>query len=122
MAMPSDLAFEDRSEYIHCTYFGLFRYPDVADAALAIGKRCLELTRPRVLVDIRPSLGELSVAERYQVANEMSHHWPRNVRLAVFGRPDQEVPDHAWEVVAIERGLHAAVFTDQAGALAWLLA
>jgi hypothetical protein len=119
--MPSELTFEDLQTHIVCRYTGPYRFPDIADAAHSIAEQCSSRNSFRVLIDIRGSHGELSVSERYQVANEMAHRWDPRLRLALLGRPDQRLPDRPWEVTAVERGIPAKVFTEEESAVQWLL-
>jgi len=119
--VPDQLTFEDRGDYVLCTYSGAYGFPAVADAAHAAERRA-RLGTKRVLMDIRGSHGELSVAERYQVANEMGHRWERGVSLALLGCEDQRLPERPWEAAAVDRGPSTCTFTDESSALAWLLA
>ena len=73
------------------------------------------------MIDIRGSAA-LSVAERYQIANEMGHRWDPRLRLAVLGRLDQQLPGRPWEVATNERGLQTRTFVSEADAVEWLLA
>lgn len=120
--MPDGLTLEELPGHLVWRYTGPYRFPEIADAAHAIGELSAARGALRVMIDIRASAGGLSVAERYQVANEMGHRWDPRLRLAVVGRQDQQLPDRPWEVVANERGLLTRVFVSGTEAVAWLLA
>ena len=119
--MTEAVTFEERDGHVVCRYSGPYAFPHAADAAHFIGERCASAGATRALVDIRRSQGDLSVAERYQIANEMAHRWERGIRLAVLGRPEQRLADRPWETAALKRGLSVRTFDDEASAIGWLL-
>lgn len=71
----------------------------------------------RVLLDLRGVVGQLTRFERFEIGAYAVGRF--HVKTAVIGRA--EMVDHYGETVAVNRGVNALVFIDEAAALAWLL-
>ena len=100
------------------------------EAMLRVFEEAFEFARASdrvaVLIDGRNVTGrEPTLAERYEqavhVADIQARQKPR-IRLAILGHEPMIHPERFGEIVATHRGAQARVFTDETGALAWLLA
>lgn len=75
----------------------------------------------RLLVDTTRSKPSLSIVERFEFASEHPSSFPPNIRIALFGRPDELMNHQFTENVARNRGVDMNVFLDGDRALNWLL-
>jgi hypothetical protein len=71
----------------------------------------------RVLLDFRGVVGRATTLDRYELGVHAAAHV--KVKIAFVGLP--EMIDHLPETVAVNRGANVRVFTDEVGALKWLL-
>lgn len=119
--MNKYLEYEELADHVVVRYTGPHQFPELSDMAREIGETCVARGWFRVLVDIRGSVGYISVPDRYKVVNEMASFWDRRVKMALLGRLDQRLSDRPWELMAGERGLISRDFMDGKLALEWLL-
>ncbi len=116
------LAFEERVGYVLCTYAGPFSAPPLIEASARIAAYCSERDHRRVLVDFRQSVGDLTVDDRYLIANNVRFHSPSSTRIAICIREDQGDKSRTWTSVMTAHGFAAESFRDLPAAIAWLLA
>jgi quercetin dioxygenase-like cupin family protein len=84
---------------------------------------CLAAGLKRVMVDITAAVHEpLTQLHRYEFASGVAEFWPRDVKIAIVGRPDQLDPERFGMLVARNRGLLASSHASEAEALQWLIA
>lgn len=113
--------FEVRGDYIFCNYRGPFELSPLHELSRAAKAFCAEQGSNRILLDLRESHGAFDIVGRFELAVRMAEEWRgSSIRLAVIGRPDQELPDHFWETAATTRGVTARVFGGEGEALEWL--
>jgi hypothetical protein len=106
--------------YIHITFSGQFS-PEAA-------KRCVDemvaaCTREKcakVLFDCRPMAGDMSVMNRFDIAQYGAVTIPSSLKIAMLGRRDQLLPDNFFENVARNRGVTVTVFSEIDKAIRWL--
>jgi hypothetical protein len=60
--------------------------------------------------------------EWFKYGSGLAVIWDPGIKLAMLGRPDQPAPERFGALVARNRGLHHGFYTDEAEAMAWLLA
>jgi hypothetical protein len=85
-----------------------------------------EARRTAVLIDVRGVTGRApTLMQRYGhailITDLYFRHLPR-ISLAILGHEPMVHPQRFGEIVAVNRGARARVFTDESRALAWLLA
>jgi hypothetical protein len=73
----------------------------------------------RVLLDATAAKGIPGAFDKFEIGVQLARAADRRLRLAVVAR--FEAVDHFFETVARNRGGAVRVFTDEAGALHWLL-
>jgi len=64
--------------------------------------------------------GQMSVIDRFDVAEYGARTIHERIKVAVLGREDQILPDRFFEQVAVNRGLRLKLFTDADEAADWL--
>jgi hypothetical protein len=121
MTVASALVFEEGPGYALCRYGGAFRTPDLVDAAERITAFCSGHRYARVLVDLRASTGDLTVEDRYIVANNISYTAPVSLRVAICIRADQGDAENTWTSVMSAHGFAAQAFAEPEAAAKWLL-
>ena len=106
--------------YLHITFSGPFS-PEAARRSVdEMAAACKRERCENVLFDCRPMSGDLSVMNRFEVAEYGALKIPYSVKIAMLGRIDQTLPDNFFENVARNRGVTLTVFTDIDKAIKWL--
>jgi len=118
--MASEIRVEKVDDYLRVTYTGPFRLEEARRTVDAMVTGCARERCERVLLDCREMTGDMSVINRFDVAQYGSLTIPRSVRIALLGRPDQILPDRFFENAARNRGVKVTVFTEGSDAVAWL--
>ncbi len=117
----SSVTLEARPGYVFCRYAGPFEASHLVDVGPAVAAFCAENQLQRVLVDLRDSAGDLTVEDRYRVANTAPYDVPTRIRVAICIRADQGDAHNTWSSAMAERGFTAKSFVDPESALEWLL-
>lgn len=121
MTSGEPLAFDLRDDFATCRYHGPFDASSLIAAARQVSAYCALHEVTRILIDIRGSLGDLTVEDRYVVANNMSYDFLPTVRIAIWGRQDQTLADKTWTRALVAHGYSARTFREEVAAVRWLL-
>lgn len=113
-------AIADRGSFLLVEFFGTFSIQAGKQCVDKMAEASLELGRPKVLLDCRRMLGDLSVIARFQVAEYGATKSHQLRQLALVGSKDAVLPDRFAESVAVNRGMNMKVFTDFDEAVLWL--
>lgn len=115
-----DFALEARPTYAFCRYSGPFQTERLVSAGPVIAAFCAEHKLDRALIDLRESEGDLTVDDRFRIANYASYDVPASIRVAICIRPDQGDGRRIWSTAMQARGFHAESFFDEEPAIEWL--
>jgi len=118
--MPDTFSFEDREQFVYCRHTGPFQLESLVNLARVVNEFCLTNGRPKILVDITQSHGEMKNYERFQHAAIISEFMSTTLKIALLGRDDQVLEERIWEAATRNRMLQTKVFTDQKMAEKWL--
>jgi ribosomal-protein-alanine N-acetyltransferase len=96
--------------------------PEAVEAMLAALLWCRDQKIGRLMADVRgvPRVAELDTMARFDLGRRGAELARGQVRVAVVMTVPQVDPERFGESVARNRGLDAAVFTDEVAALTWL--
>lgn len=112
--------FEERDGYTLCIVHTTMAARFLQVAADEIANQCRASGCTRVLIDLTASPGSLEFLPRFEIAERFAEMWPREVRVAVFGREDQDDPSRIWELAVRNRGIEGKVFLEFKQAEEWL--
>lgn len=93
---------------------------EVIDYGRAVMDLAAQAGQTHVLCDERNLVYTLDTVDTFHLAKNIAEHAPSVTRLAIVCRPQDFEDGKFWETVAVNRGLHARVFTDVLKARAWL--
>jgi hypothetical protein len=116
--MVSDI--ECRDDHLYVTSSGLFNHRSLPEMMKEIFVAGAKYKQRKILLDIRPLQGEISLLARYEFGTIMADLQRDPIEIAVLGRNDQIWPDRFAENVANNRGVRTKVITDMAEAAEWL--
>lgn len=118
--MAIEIHVQKVDDYLRVTYTGAFTLEEARRTVDAMVAGCAREECDRVLLDCRAMTGDMSVINRFDVAQHGASTIPRSVRVALLGRPDQILPDRFFENAARNRGVAVTLFTEADEAVAWL--
>jgi hypothetical protein len=118
--MSEVLEIQDKQDYIHATYSGVFSVEAskrVIDKLIQAGSGNAQY---KVLLDCRSMTGALPVFDRYQVVSYGVNMVGKVSRFALVRKKEPGPIDLFTETVARNRGINMKIFTDIDQALDWL--
>lgn len=119
--LDSELAVEQRDGYTAATFRGTYNIAGFQRRAEAASQACREGRSGRLYVDTTCFDVSPSITERYELATHAVKA-SMGLKVALRVAPAFMDPERFGIVVAKNRGLMVNAFTDEAAALAWLLA
>jgi len=118
--MTSNVEIVKAEGYLHITFSGPFSLDAARRAVDTMVAACAREQCTKVLFDCRSMTGNLTVINRFNVAEYGGMTIPSSVKIAMLGRVDQILPDNFFENVARNRGVSVTVFHEIDKAIEWL--
>ena len=126
--MNLSIQIEPKDAYLLVVVTGDFEIGKAKELSLQFLEACVTHKLSKVLIDIRPIQGNLTVMERWDYAIFMANQYLEhqiagrlnNLRLAYLGIQPVIDPKKLAETIAVNRGLNLKATTDLAEAFAWL--
>lgn len=115
----ADISFEPASNYLVVRAHSRFVLAEKDAACLAIAEAIAARPIKAALVDLRGVPGPYSFMDRFGLGEAAGRHLAGTPIAAVLTE-EQADPERIGELAARNRGANVAVFTDPAGAWAWL--
>lgn len=123
--MTYELEFAENDDYAVAILSGVRTPETLIAAASKTTAFCRDRGFSRVLIDLRKMSGGLDTLQTFEVAGHgipSQKHVRKLVRSAILDHPENLDRIRFFETVAINRGFNVRVFSDEARAIAWLLA
>lgn len=123
--MTYELEIAEKDDFVVTVLSGVRTPETLIAAASKTTVFCKERGYSRLLIDLRKMSGGLDTLETFEVAGHgipNQKHVRNLVRSAIVDHPENLDRIRFFETVAINRGFNVKVFSDEARAVAWLLA
>jgi len=120
MVAPEPVSIIDKGAYLLVEFLGEFSVEAGKQCVDKMAEACEKHRRLEVLLDCRRMTGNMSVFDRFQVAEYGATKRRQIPRLAILNREDVVLPDKFVENVSVNRGFVVKIFTDLDEAELWL--
>ncbi|MEQ8790947.1 MAG: hypothetical protein RIC55_32085 [Pirellulaceae bacterium] len=117
--MSIEVAYHDRPGYLFVEARGEWRLDDTRREIENIRREADRRGYTRLLVDSRELSAPDTEMTRFYTGEHIAEFWRRPLKVASLALP--EIINNFAENVAVNRGAHYAVFTDEQAAIDWLL-
>jgi len=117
ISTPMDFSITTLEDRIVIDYTGQYDRKDALKSIKTVVDACTTNSITRVLIDFRNIHGDVSVFERYKMAECLSKQNHIGIRFAAIARNDQTKPTKIGEAVAKSRGVDLKITTDPDEAL-----
>ncbi|MGX5174770.1 hypothetical protein ACUR5C_12180 [Aliikangiella sp. IMCC44653] len=110
--------------YFHVVYNGEYSLNGMASLGTELIEYSLTKQQQFALVDISNAEGNLSIMDRYYLADLMAEKWPKSLVISLVLNTSQtiKVLGFFWQKLARHNGFMVNIDFDQTTALDWLLA
>ena len=112
------LSFENRDKYLFAEYSGPYSFPTAMSGLQEIAETCKREGLDKVLIDVRPMHGFVSIIDRFSLGMEFIRLFGSSIRLAVIN--ERSRINYVMENVIVNRYGKAKAFTDFEEAIRWL--
>ena len=110
--------FSKHKEYFKGTLSGELDYYDLVELVDLLYDKAVELGETRVFLDVSPCEGDVSIVERFQLAEKLSKKFSMLYRIFILERNTRI--NKMLENSAVNRGLNLLVSDDPEAGLDWL--
>jgi hypothetical protein len=115
-----DLRVKQMNGYVLFAFAGEHTLGRLVRVARTVAQECSTRECLRALIDVRESIGGLSMVDKFELAEIAESLKPRGIRIALLDRP-QDRADGFLETVASNRAIALRLFFNQDRAVEWLL-
>ena len=117
---PEGVEFTQHEGFLEARLFGAFTFERHKRQIEIVAQACKDRKQTLLLWNTLGLVGTLTTVERYEVGVLAATLAAGSLRAAVLGKPPVIDPGTLGSVVAGNRGLVNAVFTDRSRAIEWL--
>ena len=118
---PEGVEFTQHEGFLEARLFGAFEFERFKKHIETVAQACFERKQTQLLWNTMDLVGTLTTLERYKAGKLAAALAAGSVKVAVLGKPPVLDADALGSVVAGNRGLVNAAFTDRSLAIAWLM-
>jgi hypothetical protein len=117
--MPLEVRYIERAGYLLAKVCGQWEFGEAKQEMEALRDEANKRGHTRILVDVRDMSPQKSDLTRFYTGEYIASIFPYPFRLAVIDEP--EFIDRFVENVAVNRGAFFSTFSQEEGAIAWLM-
>jgi hypothetical protein len=119
--MSIQLQMEQRPGYLAARFIGAGVVEEVWRQFESVAEHCKRTKNDKLLVDVRGAEANISLIDRFQIAEESQIFKRYGLKIATVDNPWQRDPQRFGEMVARTRGVNVRAFSDFHAAEEWLL-
>ena len=118
---PEGVEFTQHEGFLEARLLGPFEFERHKKQIAIVAQACMDRKQTRLLCNTLGLVGTLTTLERYESGKLAAALAAGSVRVALLGKPPVLDSGTFGSVVARNRGLDNAAFTDRSLAVAWLM-